>query len=89
MDMLIVTNFNSTDEAISRRNSIILTGRVHPGESAASFVMEGAIDYIVSMTEGARLLRDKYVFKIIPMLNLDGVIIGNYRCSLSGQDLNR
>jgi hypothetical protein len=23
------------------------------------------------------------------MINPDGVIIGNYRCSLSGQDLNR
>jgi len=23
------------------------------------------------------------------MLNPDGVIIGNYRCSLAGQDLNR
>jgi murein tripeptide amidase MpaA len=34
-------------------------------------------------------LRDKFVFKIIPMLNPDGVIIGNYRCSLSGLDLNR
>eukprot|EP00347_Sterkiella_histriomuscorum_P013611 403364056 len=25
----------------------------------------------------------------VPMLNPDGVIVGNYRCSLSGQDLNR
>ena len=23
------------------------------------------------------------------MLNVDGVIIGNYRCSLAGNDLNR
>ena len=28
-------------------------------------------------------------FKIIPILNPDGVINGNYRCSLSSQDLNR
>jgi murein tripeptide amidase MpaA len=27
--------------------------------------------------------------KIIPMLNPDGVIYGNYRCSLLGFDLNR
>lgn len=26
---------------------------------------------------------------MIPMLNPDGVIIGNYRCSLTGRDLNR
>ena len=29
------------------------------------------------------------MFKIIPMLNPDGVINGNYRCSLAGCDLNR
>lgn len=34
-------------------------------------------------------LRKKYIFKIIPMTNPDGVIIGNYRTSLSGNDLNR
>ena len=36
-----------------------------------------------------QLLRDTFVFKIIPMLNPDGVIVGNYRCSLAGRDLNR
>ena len=35
------------------------------------------------------ILRDHFVFKIVPMLNPDGVVNGNYRCSLSGQDLNR
>lgn len=29
------------------------------------------------------------MFKIVPMLNPDGVIAGNYRCSLAGVDLNR
>ena len=29
------------------------------------------------------------MFKVIPMLNPDGVIVGNYRCSLTGRDLNR
>ena len=30
-----------------------------------------------------------FIFKIVPMLNPDGVIVGNYRCSLAGRDLNR
>lgn len=29
------------------------------------------------------------IFKIVPMLNPDGVIIGNYRTGLAGRDLNR
>ena len=36
-----------------------------------------------------QLLRDAFIFKIVPMLNPDGVIVGNYRCSLAGRDLNR
>ena len=62
----------------------ILTARVHPGESNASYIIEGVISYLLSNEETAIFLRDKYVFKIVPMLNPDGVIIGNYRCSLSG-----
>lgn len=30
-----------------------------------------------------------YVLQVVPMLNPDGVIVGNYRCSLAGLDLNR
>lgn len=27
--------------------------------------------------------------QVVPMLNPDGVTVGNYRCSLAGLDLNR
>jgi len=30
-----------------------------------------------------------YVFYVIPMVNPDGVVFGNYRCNLTGKDLNR
>lgn len=29
------------------------------------------------------------VLQVVPMLNPDGVVVGNYRCSLAGRDLNR
>ena len=29
------------------------------------------------------------VFIIVPMINVDGVVIGNYRSSMAGNDLNR
>lgn len=52
-------------------------------------MMKGCIDFLVSNDAAAKALRDNFVFKIIPCLNPDGVINGNYRCSLTGQDLNR
>jgi len=88
-EMVIITNFSSKPEDIALRKAVILTSRVHPGESNASFIMKGIIDYLVSEDEGARYLRSNFVFKIVPMLNPDGVIVGNYRCNLSGNDLNR
>ncbi|XP_067130641.1 cytosolic carboxypeptidase 1-like [Centruroides vittatus] len=71
------------------RQYIFLTSRVHPGESNSSWVMKGSIDFILSNDEVAKKLRETFIFKIVPMLNPDGVINGCYRCSLSGQDLNR
>jgi murein tripeptide amidase MpaA len=55
----------------------------------SSFIAKGMIDFLLNNTEVAKALRDKFIFKIIPMMNPDGVIHGNYRTSLSGRDLNR
>lgn len=82
-EMLIITNFYSWEEEIAEWSAVIISARVHPGESNASFIMEGIIEFLVSDDPNALRLRDKFVFKIVPMLNPDGVIIGNYRCSLS------
>ncbi|XP_060052597.1 cytosolic carboxypeptidase 3 isoform X2 [Erinaceus europaeus] len=71
------------------RKAVILTARVHPGETNSSWIMKGFLDYILGDSSDAQLLRDTFVFKVVPMLNPDGVIVGNYRCSLAGRDLNR
>jgi murein tripeptide amidase MpaA len=69
---------------------VIVTARVHPGETVASFIMEGFLKFITSPTNPEAIeLRKRIIYKIIPMTNPDGVILGNYRCSLSGNDLNR
>ncbi len=47
------------------------------------------MDFLTENTPEASFLRENCVFKIIPMLNIDGVIHGNTRCSLVGTDLNR
>ena len=53
-------------------------------------MMKGVLDFLTDpYEEEAKNLRDNFIFKIVPMLNPDGVINGNYRCSLAGCDLNR
>lgn len=89
VDMLIITNLESSQDEIAERSAVIISSRVHPGESNASFIMEGIIDFLMSDHSDAVALRNLYVFKLVPMLNPDGVIVGNYRCSLGGHDLNR
>lgn len=88
-DMLTITNFNNDLDTTKEKKGIVITSRVHPGETQASFVMEYIIDFLTGATLEAKILRDNYIFKIVPMLNPDGVINGNYRCNLAGVDLNR
>lgn len=89
VEMLIITNFSSTDAEIAERKAIIATARVHPGETNSSFIMQGMIKFMISDDPVAVKLRDTFVFKFVPMLNPDGVIVGNYWANLSGLDLNR
>ncbi|XP_005515140.2 cytosolic carboxypeptidase 3 isoform X3 [Columba livia] len=86
--VLTVTNPPKSSEGAERK-AVILTARVHPGETNSSWIMKGFLDYILGDSSKAQLLRDNFVFKVVPMLNPDGVIVGNHRCSLAGQDLNR
>ncbi len=71
------------------KKAIIVTARVHPGEPQGSFASEGIINFLLSKDEEAKQLRKNFVIYVVPMLNPDGVIQGNHRCSLLGVDLNR
>lgn len=82
-------NFHKYIRDHKHKKGIVFTARVHPGESNSSFIAEGLIDFLCGNSKEAVFLRKNYVFKIIPLINPDGVIYGNYRCSLLGVDLNR
>ncbi|CAN8029653.1 unnamed protein product [Ixodes persulcatus] len=71
------------------RPHVFLSARVHPGETNSSWIMKGLVDFLLSSKPLAQRLRQTFVFKLVPMLNPDGVINGCHRCSLEGQDLNR
>lgn len=68
---------------------VLITARVHPGESSASYSMIGIIDFLTSDDLRAVILREMFVFMIVPMINVDGVYRGNFRMDLYGKNLNR
>ena len=47
------------------------------------------IEFLCSNDIRAYLLRKLFVFVIVPMVNPDGVYLGNYRMNSSGVNLNR
>ncbi|RZF35068.1 hypothetical protein LSTR_LSTR009660 [Laodelphax striatellus] len=87
--LLTITAKETEDNKLKDREVVFLTARVHPGESNASYVMQGTLTFLLGDSAPAASLRSKFVFKIMPMLNPEGVINGCYRCGLSDEDLNR
>nr|XP_039266870.1 uncharacterized protein LOC120342204 isoform X2 [Styela clava] len=87
--ILTITSPSRNPEIARMKKAVVITARVHPGETNSSWMMKGFLDFLSGNSADAKLLRNNFIFKIVPMLNPDGVIVGNYRCSLAGRDLNR
>ena len=87
---IVITNFDCSEEDLNEKKCVLITGRIHSGETVSSYVVQGLIDFLVNINNPiSKYLRDNFIFKIIPMLNIDGVIFGNYRLNILGKDMNR
>ena len=62
----------------------LVVGRQHPGEPVGSWMTEGFIREVRARADTSKML-----WVIVPMLNVDGVVLGNNRTGLIGYDLNR
>ena len=70
--------------------TIFISSRVHPGETPASFVLDGIWSILTDeKSESGQVLREKFVFKVVPILNPDGVYRGYFRLDTLAQNLNR
>ena len=89
LPLLTITQFSDGPAAVAARPYIVLSARVHPGESNASWTLRAVVDTLTSSCPLALELRRRAIFKVVPMLNPDGVINGCHRLNLAGVDLNR
>ena len=87
-DYLSITG-SEIPEYMKNRKGVVFSARAHPGESVGSWMMHGVIDFLTGDSQEAAIIRENFVVKVIPMINPDGVINGNYRTNLAGNDLNR
>jgi len=85
----VILQYDISKYPIRKKKIILITARVHASEVTSSFEIEGILHFLTSNDSLAIHLRDLFTFKIIPMLNPEGVVLGNSRVSLTGSDLNR
>lgn len=69
--------------------TIFISSRVHCGETIASFFLQGMLDFLGDFQVQAKALLERFVFKIVPLLNPDGVERGYWRNDTQGLNLNR
>ncbi len=86
IDLLKITNSSIPD---SGKETIYIVGRQHAAETCSSHMLKGMIDFLISDNTDAQRLRDQTVFYIVPMVNPDGVYLGNSRVTSENRDPNR
>jgi len=55
--LITITNFSHSKEEELKKKIIIITGRVHPGETNGSWLVHGIITFLLSKDKIADLLR--------------------------------
>jgi hypothetical protein len=71
------------------KRTIWLMFRQHSWESGSSWAGEGAVRTLLADNAESRGLRDRVIWKIIPLCDPDGVARGGVRFNVNGFDLNR
>ena len=72
------------------KHIIFITARVHPGETPGTLMFNGILKALLDSENNInKLLLDNFIFKLIPIINVDGVSNGYFRLNTEGYNLNR
>jgi len=86
IDLLTITN---SSIPVANKKNLYIIGRQHAAEASSSHMLKGLIDFLISDDIYAHGFRNNYVWYIVPMVNPDGVYVGNSRATSEGNDANR
>ena len=86
IDIPIVKISSGSDK---KKPVVVIIGRQHSGETHSSFIIHGLINTLVSQNPVANKMRNLFEWWVLPMVNPDGIIAGNYRTNCQGKDMNR
>ena len=85
IEMLTITDSGTVDD---RKKTILLMAMQHAGEDAGTFYLEGLINFLLTDDADAINARKQFIYKLIPMMNPDGVFHGTTRYNSEMEDLN-
>ncbi len=84
--LLTITNRTVPD---GKKRVLWLMARQHAWESGTSWLVEGAVRWLLRDDPDAARLRDAFLFQFFPMADPDGVARGGVRFNAHGYDVNR
>lgn len=84
--MVSVTNPSAPDAG---KHRVWVHSRVHAGEATATHVMLGFLEQITEDSPLGRRLRRFCIFNVVPVVNVDGVYLGQTRWDSLGRDIER
>lgn len=88
IDLLTIQDENSPVASANKKVYWIIA-RQHPAEVVGSYDVKAVIEFLIGSSDEAKIMRRASIFKIIPMMNPDGVYQGWTRANGHACDLNR
>jgi hypothetical protein len=78
-----------TDSSVSdaQKRRVWIHAGIHPAETTSYFTVEGFVAWLLSGNPWAEVLLDHALIELCPMVNPDGVTLGNYRVNANSINL--